>query len=99
MKLAGVINISIDSSVFDNCVALKKVIINVQVRVIGNSAFSMCKKLSSIIVYSKQLRTVGNKALKGVHNCKISVPKIKLKPYKILFKNRGQGKKVVVAKL
>ncbi|HAK57921.1 MAG TPA: hypothetical protein DCP06_02980, partial [Lachnospiraceae bacterium] len=93
------INITIGVSVFSGCSALKKVIINCQVTVIGNSAFVKCVSLSSIVVYSKQLKTVGKSALKGVHNCKISVPKVKLKNYKSLFKNKGQGKKVVVAKL
>ena len=74
-------------------------IINTQVQVIGNSAFSNCASLEDIIVYSKQLRTVGNQALKGVSDCKISVLKVKLKKYKVLFKNKGQGKRVIVAKM
>ncbi len=96
---AAVADVSIGAYAFENCASLRKVIINVQVRVIGNSAFSLCKKLASIIVYSKKLKTVGNKALKGVHDCKIKVLKVKLKPYKTLFKNKGQGKKVVVSKM
>ena len=99
VPVSAAINISIGANAFLKCVALKKVVINCQVTSIGNSAFSLCKKLSSIVVYSKKLRTVGKKALNGVHNCKISVPKVKVKPYKSLFKNKGQGKKVVVAKM
>lgn len=93
------IKISIDVSAFQNCGNLRKVIINCQVTVIGNSAFSQCVKLSAIVVYSQKLKTVGGKALKGVHDCRISVPKVKLKPYKTLFKNKGQGKRVIVAKM
>ncbi|MBO4395713.1 MAG: leucine-rich repeat domain-containing protein [Eubacterium sp.] len=95
---AGTINITIGVGVFQNCRDLKRVVINVQVTVIGNSAFARCTKLSAIVVYSKQLKTVGNSALTGVHDCKISVYKFKLKKYKKLFKNKGQGKKVIVAK-
>ncbi|MCR4605337.1 MAG: leucine-rich repeat protein [Eubacterium sp.] len=99
LPVSAKVNIKIGAKVFMNCVALKKVIINIQVTKIGDRAFIACKKLSSIVVYSKQLKTVGNKALQGVHNCKISVLKKKLKPYRKLFKNKGQGKKVVVAKM
>ena len=99
LQIADVLKVTISASVFQNCANLRKVIINCQVQTIGNLAFSRCSKLSAIVVYSKILKTVGKKALTGVHHCKISVPKIKLKPYKKLFKNRGQGKKVVMAKL
>ena len=99
LSLCEVINITIGTGVFQSCSNLKKVIINCEVRIIGNSAFAKCPSLSSVIVYSKQLQTVGNQALKGVHDCRISVLKVKLKVYKKLFKNKGQGKKVVVAKL
>jgi len=51
-----------------------------------------------MLVKSLKLKKVGNKALQGVNNCKITVPPVKLKPYTTLFKNKGQGKKVVVAK-
>ena len=93
------INITIGANVFSSCQNLRRVVINIQVTVIGNSAFSNCTKLTAIEVYSKVLQTVGDQALKGVHDCRISVVKVRLKKYKKLFKNRGQGKKVVVAKM
>lgn len=93
------VTISIAASALENCVSLKQVIINSQVRKIGDAAFRQCKKLSAIIVYSLILKKVGKKALVGVHNCKISVPTKKVKPYKVLFNNKGQGKKVVVARM
>ena len=99
LEAEATINITIGAGVFANCTNLSKVIINCQVRIIGNSAFSNCTRLTAIEVYSKILQTVGNKALKGVHDCRISVLKVKIKKYKKLFKNKGQGKKVVVAKL
>ena len=99
VSIAAKVNISIGASSFMNCTSLRRVVINTQVTVIGNSAFSNCVSLEDIIVYSKQLKTVGNKALKGGSDCKISVLKVKLKKYKQLFKNKGQGKRVVVAKM
>lgn len=96
---AARIHITIGANVFQSCANLRSVTINVQVEVIGNSAFSNCTKLTSIKVYSTVLKTVGNKALKGVHDCRIGVVKIRLKKYRTLFKNRGQGKKVVVTKM
>lgn len=101
LMMAGgqTVKISIQASALENCISLKKIVINAQVQKIGNSAFKNCKDLSSIIVYSLILKAVGKKALTGVKNCKISVPTKKLKPYKVLFKNKGQGKKVIVAKM
>lgn len=92
------LKISIGNHAMENCKNLKSVVVNSAVRVIGNSAFKNCVKLSSIIVRSLILKTVGKKALLGVKKCKISVPAKKFKPYKKLFKNKGQGKKVFVAK-
>ena len=92
------LNISIGNNVFENCKNLKSVIINSAVSVIGNSAFKNCMSLSDIIVRSLILKTVAKKALVGVTNCKIAVPTQKFAPYRKLFKNKGQGKKVFVAK-
>lgn len=91
--------ISIGAGAMENCIKLKQIVINAQVRRIGNAAFRQCKNLADIFVYSLKLQYVGKRALKGVSNCKISVPKKKISPYTKLFRNKGQGKKVVVAKL
>jgi len=96
---AGSVKLDISASAFENCVSLRRMVINSLVRRIGNSALKNCKSLRSLIVNSKILQEVAKKALKGVSNCKISVPGIKLKPYSVLFKNKGQGKKVIVAKI
>ena len=96
---ANSVKLDISASAFENCVNLKQMVINSLVRRIGNSALKNCKSLRSLIVNSKILREVAKRALKGVHNCKISVPDAKLKPYSVLFKNKGQGKKVIVAKI
>ena len=95
---ASTVTINIGEKAFENCKKLNKVIINALVKIIGKSAFKDCKSLRSVLIYSKVLKKVKGGALTGVHNCKISVPAKKVGPYKILFKNKGQGKKVVVAK-
>lgn len=96
---AASVKLNISASAFENCVSLKQMVINSLVKRIGNSALKNCKSLRSLIVNSKILQEVAKKALKGVSNCRISVPGIKLKPYSVLFKNKGQGKKVIVAKI
>lgn len=96
---ASTVTINIGEKAFENCKKLNKVIINALVKIIGKSAFKDCKSLRSVLIYSKVLKKVKGGALTGVHDCKISVPAKKIGPYKILFKNKGQGKKVVVAKL
>lgn len=95
---ANVAKVSIGASALENCVDLRSVVINSQVTKIGNSTFRYCTQLRRMLVKSLKLQKVGNKALQGVHNCKITVPPVKIKPYTTLFKNKGQGKKVVVAK-
>lgn len=95
---ASAAKVVIGASALENCVKLSLVVINSQVTKIGNSTFKHCSKLRKMLVRSLKLKTVGNKALKGVNNCKISVPPVKIKPYTKLFKNKGQGKKVVIAK-
>lgn len=90
--------VSIGASALENCVKLRSVIINSQVTKIGSKTFQHCKELARVLVKSLKLRAVGNNALKGVNNCKISVPTIRLRKYRTLFKNKGQGRKVVIAK-
>lgn len=94
----NVAKVTIGASALENCAALRSVVINSQVTKIGNSTFRYCSQLRKMLVKSLKLIKVGNKALQGVNNCKITVPPVKLKPYTTLFKNKGQGKKVVVAK-
>lgn len=91
--------VSIGASALENCVKLRSVIINSQVTKIGSRTFQHCKELASVLVKSLKLRAVGDNALKGVNNCKISVPTIRLRKYRTLFKNKGQGRKVVIAKV
>ncbi len=94
----NVAKVTIGASALENCDDLRSVVINSQVTKIGNSTFRYCSQLRKMLVKSLKLQKVGSQALKGVNNCKIKVPPVKLKPYTTLFKNKGQGKKVVVAK-
>ena len=90
---------AIEANAFKNNKNITKVIIGKNVTVIGNNAFSGCKKLKTITVKTTKLKSVGKKALKGIHaKAKIKVPKSKLKKNKSLFKNKGQGKNVKVSK-
>lgn len=91
--------VTIGARALQNCVKLKSVIINSQVTKIGNGTFQHCQELAKVLVRSMKLREVGNKALKGVSDCKISVPSVRLRKYRTLFKNKGQGRKVVIAKV
>lgn len=91
--------VSIGAKALQNCVKLQSVIINTQVTRIGNGTFQHCQALAKVLVRSMKLRSVGNRALKGVSDCKISVPSVRLRKYRTLFKNKGQGRKVVIAKV
>lgn len=89
----------ISDNVFKNNKIITKITIGSNVVKIGKNAFAGCKKLKTITVKSIQLKSVGKNALKGIYsNARIKVPKSKYTRYKILFKNKGQGKKVKVTK-
>lgn len=75
------------------------VTIGENVKTIGASAFGKCKKLSTITIRTTKLKSVGKNALNGVRaDAKIRVPSKKLKAYRKILKNRGQGRKVTIVK-
>ena len=75
------------------------VTIGANVKTIGASAFAGCKKLSTITIKSNVLKSAGKNAFKGIKaTAKIKVPSKKLKAYKKILKNRGQGRKVKIVK-
>ena len=89
----------IGKNAFAGCKKLKSVTVGKNVKTISAGAFSGSAKLKTITVKSTKLKSVGKKALKGIHTkAKIKVPKSKLAKYKSLFKNKGQGKNVKVTK-
>ena len=62
---------------------------------IGSKAFYKCSKLKSIAIKSKNLKSVGRNAFKGISkNAKVTVPKSKYNAYRKLFKKAGFGSKV-----
>ena len=64
---------------------------------IGEKAFYNCKKLKSINIKTKSLKSVGKNAFKNIHkNATIKVPKNKLKSYQKLLKSKGQKKSVKI---
>ena len=98
VKLGAAVT-TIGDKAFYKCTSLTSITIPAKVTKIGKSAFEGCKKLKTITVKSTKLKSVGKKALKGIHaKAKIKVPKSKLAKYKRLFKNKGQGKNVKVTK-
>lgn len=98
VKLGAAVTTIADKA-FYKCSSLTSITIPAKVTGIGKSAFEGCKKLKTITVKTTKLKSVGKKALKGIHaKAKIKVPKSKLAKYKSLFKNKGQGKKVKITK-
>ncbi len=89
----------ISDKAFANHKKLKKVTIGKYVSGIGKSAFSGCKKLKTITVKSKKIKSVGKNALKKTYKkLVIKVPSSKLKAYKKLFKGKGQAKTAKIKK-
>ena len=75
------------------------VTIGANVVTIEASAFAGCKKLSTITINTTKLKSAGKNAFKGIKaTAKIKVPSKKLKDYKKILKNRGQGRKVKIVK-
>lgn len=90
---------SIGKNSFYGCIKLKTVVIGKGVTSISAKAFNGCKALKKITIKSTKLKKVGKNAFKGIHaKAVIKVPKAKLKAYQKLLKNKGQGKKVRIAK-
>ena len=78
---------------------VKSVTIGENVKTIGASAFQNCKKLSTITIKTTKLKSAGKNTFKGIKaTAKIKVPSKKLKAYKKILKNKGQGSKVKIVK-
>lgn len=87
----------IESSAFKDCKSLKSVTMGSNVSKIGSKAFYGCKKLKTITIKSKCIKSVGKNAFKGIATgAKLTVPKSKYNTYKkTTFKNAGLNKSVV----
>lgn len=90
----------IQSNAFAGCKALSKVTVGKNVEKIGSKAFYKDGALKRITIKSKELKSVGAGALKGIHKkAKIVVPSAKQRNYKNkILKNRGQAKTVIITK-
>ena len=89
--------VSVEANAFKDCKKLTNVTIGKNVKTIKSKAFYNCKSLKKITVKSTVLTSCGKNALKGINKkAVITVPKSKLKAYKKLFKNKGQGKQVTI---
>jgi hypothetical protein len=90
---------SIAKNAFAGCTKLKKVTIGKNVTTIGKNAFKGDSKLKTITIKSKVLTKVGANAFKGISSkAAIKVPSSKVKAYKKLLTQKGQGKKVTITK-
>ncbi len=88
---------AIAKNAFKNNKKLQKVTIGKNIASIGASAFEGDSKLQNITINTKKLKTVGKKALKGIHaKAKIKTPASKRNRYKKLLKNKGQKSSVTI---
>ena len=63
---------------------------------IGSKAFYNCKKLKTVTIKSKKLKSVGKNAFKGIYKkAKVTVPKSNYKAYRKLLKKAGFSSKTV----
>lgn len=78
---------------------VKSIVIGKNVTTIGKYAFDGCGNLRKITIKSTSLKTVGKKALRGIHpKCIIKVPGNKLNTYKKFFKKKGQADTIKIKK-
>jgi len=89
--------VSVEANAFKDCKKLTNITIGKNIKTIKTKAFYNCKSLKKITVKSTVLSSCGKNAFKGINKkAVITVPKNKLKAYKKLFKNKGQGKQVKI---
>lgn len=80
---------AISNNAFKNNKKLTKIYIGKNITKIGSKAFYGCKKLKTIKIYSKKLKSIGKSAIKGIHKkAEIDVPNNKMKVYSKLFKKK-----------
>lgn len=90
---------SVADGALKNYKKLTKVTIGANVTKIGKNAFYGCKKLKTIVIKTKKLKSVGKNALRGISkNAKIDVPNNKKKEYKKLLKSKTGYKKTMSVK-
>lgn len=89
----------IGDKAFYKCISLKKITLPSGVTKIGKQAFYGCKKIKAVTIKSKKLKSVGSKAVAGIHkNAVIKVPRSARKKYQKLFKPSTGFKKTMKLK-
>ncbi len=89
---------AIGNKAFKNNKNLKQVVIGTNVTSIGTSAFEGDAKLATVKINTTRLKTVKEKALKGIaKKAEIKVPKGKTKAYKKLLKKGGLPAKAKIS--
>ncbi len=87
----------VSGNAFKNNKKVTRVKLGSNITTIGVSAFRGCKKLKTITISSKKLKTVGKKAFSGTYaKAKVKVPSSKKKAYKKLLKGKGLSKKAKI---
>ncbi len=90
---------SIAKNAFKNNKNLKKITINGSITKINANAFSGCTNLKTIKIKSKNLKSVGKNAFKGINpKAKIKVPSSCLEKYKKLLAKKGQKSSVKITR-
>ncbi len=92
--------VSIKQSAFKGNKKITKAIIGKNVETIGTRAFYGCRKLKTILIRSRKLRSAGAKAIKNIHKkATIQCPKKQYKKYQKIFnKKAGYQKSMKVRK-
>lgn len=87
----------IGAKAFKNYKNLTSVTIGANIEKIGAQAFCGDKNMKNIRILSKKLKSVGTKALSGIHSrANIRVPRAKKNEYQDLLKKKGQKKTVKI---
>lgn len=81
----------ISKNAFSNMKQLSQVTIGKNVKKIGKNAFKHCKKMTIMIVKSNKIKSVGNRAFKGLTpNLIVKTSKNKRKQYSEMFASEGK---------
>lgn len=67
----------IGNSCFEGCRSLKSITIGTGTTTIGKKAFKKCSALKKVVIKSKKINAIGNRAFSGIYSkCTVKVPKI-----------------------
>lgn len=89
----------VGKNAFKSYKKLKKVVLGTNIKKIGTGAFRNCGKLRGIQIKGKKLKSIGKKAVSGIHKkAVIKVPKNKKRAYQKLLKRSTGFKKTMTVK-